>query len=98
MTVRIPSRLVVLALMAPALAGCAAHVPWANPQVPEDQWGSDWSSCKHQAEAEVLGYQDENKPASPLDAYDRAAAKRQIDAAVATCMTGLGYLPAAKGN
>ncbi len=98
MTVRIPPRLAALAMMTLTLAGCAARVPWANPQLPQDQWDSDWSACKRQANAEVLGYQDPDRPSGPIDTYDRAEQKEQINASVATCMTGLGYLPAAKGN
>ncbi len=94
-----PPRLAAIAMVTLTLAGCAARVPWANPQLPKDQWGRDWSDCKRRAEADVIGYRPEDAPSTPFDAYDRDQAKRQIQSEVAECMSELGYVPAApKGN
>jgi hypothetical protein len=88
-----------LALVVPALAGCApAHAPWTSPQASKSQADSDWSACRRQAEADILGYQPDDAPDTPVEAADRAQARRRIDSAVADCMIGLGYVPARKGN
>ena len=96
---RRPSRLAAIGMVTLSLGGCApAHVPWANPQLPKEQWSRDWSDCKRRAEADVLGYRPEDSTPGPLDTYDRSQARRQIDASVAECMSGLGYTPVRKEN
>ncbi len=90
----------LLPLIVLPLAACApAHVPWANPAVPKDQWASDWTNCRRQAEDEVMGYQSEKQAFSgPIGAYDRIEDKREVDGQVAQCMYDLGYVPAGKDH
>lgn len=87
-------RLASFLLLVLTLAGCAAAaVPWQNPQVPKDQWRSDWLGCKRWADSQV-GYQEEE--GSVFSDYDRARARKQMDALASGCMRDRGYVPAPK--
>lgn len=84
-------RVVSLVLLA-GLCGCAARsVPWQNPSLPKDQWHSDWTACKRWAEDQV-GFSDDADD-SPFRDYDRAQARRRIDAYAGQCMRDRGYFP-----
>lgn len=74
------------------LAGCAAPVPWQHPTTPKDQWKSEWNYCHRWAEEEV-GYRESAADSNFRD-YDRAQAKKRINAYVDMCMRERGYVPA----
>jgi hypothetical protein len=87
-------RLVPVALVL-ALAGCAQPaVPWSNPHLPQDQWRTDWNGCRRWADGQV-GYQDPDEGTLFSD-YDRARARKQMDALTASCMRERGYVPTRK--
>lgn len=69
-------------------------MPWQNPDVPKSQWSRDWSACRRWAEAQA-GYREDEGSGVFRD-YDRAAAKKQIQAYAGMCMTDRGYLPTSK--
>jgi len=74
------------------LSACASQtVPWQNPNLPSDQWSKDWRACKRWAEQQV-GYNDDDSH-GPFKDFDRAAAKRQLDAYAGSCMRERGYYP-----
>jgi len=87
----IPAFAVILIL---SLAGCAStSLPWRNPDVPKDQWGHDYSTCRRYADREAGWNEDDSSPSSPFRDYDRQQAKARYDAALVSCMTDLGYVP-----
>lgn len=75
------------------LSGCAASVPWSNPDLPKEQWSRDWSGCRRYAEDQV-GYQESES--GQLRDYDRARAKKQVDGVAGACMRDRGYFPVRK--
>lgn len=75
-----------------SLSACAAPVPWQNSKLPKDQWRTDWNSCRRWADDQV-GYRESEADSNFRD-YDRAQAKRQINAYVDMCMRDRGYIPA----
>lgn len=78
-----------------AVAGCAQPaVPWQNPNVPQDQWRTDWNGCRRWSDSQV-GYQDASEDSLFKD-YDRARARKQMDALTAGCMRDRGYFPTRK--
>ncbi|MBR9971245.1 hypothetical protein KEC16_05925 [Magnetospirillum sp. J10] len=73
-------------------AGCsAASVPWQHPTAPKDQWRSDYNSCRRWADEQV-GYRESEADSNFRD-YDRAQARKRINAYLDMCMRDRGYVP-----
>jgi len=85
-------RIAACATLVLALAGCSvASVPWQNPNLPKDQWRSDYNGCRRWADDQV-GYSESQADSNFRD-YDRAQAKKRINAYVDMCMRDRGYVP-----
>ncbi|MBI2240599.1 MAG: hypothetical protein HYU59_07325 [Magnetospirillum gryphiswaldense] len=84
-------RFVACSLLFLVLAGCSASVPWQHPTEPKDRWRSDYNACRRWADGEV-GYAESSSDSNFRD-YDRAQAKKRINAYVDMCMRDRGYVP-----
>jgi len=84
-------RFVACSLLFLVLAGCSASVPWQHPTEPKDRWRSDYNACRRWADGEV-GYTESSSDSNFRD-YDRAQAKKRINAYVDMCMRDRGYVP-----
>ena len=89
-------RAVVCCLSFLVLASCSASVPWQHPTEPKDRWRGDYNSCRRWADDEV-GYAESQSDSNFRD-YDRAQAKKRINAYVDMCMRDRGYVPLRSGR
>lgn len=85
-------RLAACAGLLLVLAGCAAaSVPWQHSALPKEQWSTDWYACRRWADDQV-GYRESESDSNFRD-YDRAQAKKRVNAYVDMCMRERGYVP-----